>query len=71
MKGLDNHIQNTSQIWVWLFEELFQLELRLFIKTTFGRRQLLNPEDKKTFPVSCEQLCQKNSKLEKTITTET
>jgi len=46
-KGLDSHIQNLLQIWVWLFEELPQLELSLFIKTTFGRRELLNQEDKK------------------------
>lgn len=46
-KGIDNHIQNLLQIWIWLFEELSQLELRLFIETISGRRELLNQEDKK------------------------
>lgn len=62
----ESHIQNTSQIWVWLFEELFQLELRLFIKTTFGRRQLLNPEDKKLAQQVVNSYVSENSKLEKT-----
>lgn len=70
MKGLDCHIQNLLQIWIWLFEELPQFELWLFIKTTFvWKKRTPRPRWQETSGKFQTAVFQKNSTLEETTIT--